>query len=279
MPEHAEIRIMANYINTVTRNKTFVDVFKNPVNKQQFDRSNFPNRFILRAISRGKEIQLRHIPVSNDGTLDESKMVRLTITMGMSGNFVFVEDGRPPKWPMLTWTTDKLDHLDMIDHRRFAKWKVRDFNRKRGYDVVIEHRQFCHTIIDMFDKKHKHLDKPLCEVLLDQRYFNGIGNYLIAEILGRLNVNPFQSLLKLSRSKLNELLHLCFEIPENAFLLGGGQLKDWKNQDDVDKHSFDSWKKFYHNPKCNNVITPTKRRFWYAKKWQKYCKYDIASQS
>lgn len=28
-------------------------------------------------------------------------------------------------------------------------------------------------------------DKPICEVLLNQKYFNGIGNYLRAEILYR----------------------------------------------------------------------------------------------
>lgn len=279
MPEGPEIRIMANYINNVTRNKTFVDVFKNPVNKQKFNRSDFPTRFFLKAVSRGKEIQIRHISISQDGTPDYSKTVRLTITMGMSGNFTYVYDGKSSKWPMLTWTAENADRLDLIDHRRFAKWKVRDFNPRRGYDVVTEHRRFCYTIIDMFDKKHKHLDKPLCEVLLDQRYFNGIGNYLIAEILGRLNVNPFQNLLKLSRSKLNELLNLCCDVPEHAFNVGGAQLKDWKNQNNVDKKIFESWKKFYHNPKCNNIITPTKRRFWYAKKWQNFCKYDLTRQS
>lgn len=28
-------------------------------------------------------------------------------------------------------------------------------------------------------------DKPICEALLNQKYFNGIGNYLRAEILFR----------------------------------------------------------------------------------------------
>lgn len=34
-------------------------------------------------------------------------------------------------------------------------------------------------------------DRPICEVLLNQKYFNGIGNYLRAEILFRLNIPPF----------------------------------------------------------------------------------------
>lgn len=31
----------------------------------------------------------------------------------------------------------------------------------------------------------KAFDRPICEALLDQRFFNGIGNYLRAEILFR----------------------------------------------------------------------------------------------
>ncbi|XP_014025913.1 endonuclease 8-like 1 isoform X2 [Salmo salar] len=34
-------------------------------------------------------------------------------------------------------------------------------------------------------------DRPICEALLNQKYFNGVGNYLRAEILFRLNIPPF----------------------------------------------------------------------------------------
>nr|XP_045372796.1 endonuclease 8-like 1 isoform X2 [Camelus bactrianus] len=38
----------------------------------------------------------------------------------------------------------------------------------------------------------KAFDRPICEALLDQRFFNGIGNYLRAEILHRLRIPPFE---------------------------------------------------------------------------------------
>ncbi|EOA92697.1 Endonuclease VIII-like 1, partial [Anas platyrhynchos] len=38
----------------------------------------------------------------------------------------------------------------------------------------------------------KAFDKPICEALLNQKYFNGIGNYLRAEILYRLKIPPFE---------------------------------------------------------------------------------------
>lgn len=36
----------------------------------------------------------------------------------------------------------------------------------------------------------KAFDRPICEALLDQRFFNGIGNYLRAEILYRSAGRP-----------------------------------------------------------------------------------------
>ena len=39
------------------------------------------------------------------------------------------------------------------------------------------------NILNNLDKNA--FDQPICEVLLNQKYFNGIGNYLRAEILYR----------------------------------------------------------------------------------------------
>ena len=39
--------------------------------------------------------------------------------------------------------------------------------------------------------KDSAFNKAICETLLNQKYFNGIGNYLRAEILYRLKIPPF----------------------------------------------------------------------------------------
>ncbi|KAH0619860.1 hypothetical protein JD844_014232, partial [Phrynosoma platyrhinos] len=49
----------------------------------------------------------------------------------------------------------------------------------------------------------KAFNKPICEALLNQKYFNGIGNYLRAEILYRLKIPPFQE----ARTVLEKLQH------------------------------------------------------------------------
>ena len=48
---------------------------------------------------------------------------------------------------------------------------------------MFEYSKFRSNVIDNLDEKI--FDKPLCEVMHNQKYFNGIGNYLRAEIIFR----------------------------------------------------------------------------------------------
>ena len=48
---------------------------------------------------------------------------------------------------------------------------------------MFEYKEFRSNILDSLEDKI--FDKPLCEVMHNQKYFNGIGNYLRAEIIFR----------------------------------------------------------------------------------------------
>lgn len=54
-----------------------------------------------------------------------------------------------------------------------------------------EYNEFVDNIKKGFSKKPslKTFQSPISEVLLNQKYFNGIGNYLRAEILLRANIH------------------------------------------------------------------------------------------
>lgn len=79
--------------------------------------------------------------------------------------------------------------------------------------------------------------KPICEVLMNQKFFNGIGNYLRAEILFRGSVPPFDparevlealqikqenTSLKI-KSEKPDILELCHTIQKEVLSLGGGK--------------------------------------------------------
>ena len=77
-------------------------------------------------------------------------------------------------------------------------------------------------------------NRAICEVMLNQKYFNGIGNYLRAEILFRLNIQPFEvARLVLQPIKDSDdvgvkregpdLVDLCHALPLEVIGLGAGK--------------------------------------------------------
>lgn len=67
---------------------------------------------------------------------------------------------------------------------RFGRWEVNDsWSPNRGPDPVLEYPAFRENILNSLDNND--FKKPLCELMHNQKYFNGIGNYLRAEIIYR----------------------------------------------------------------------------------------------
>ena len=91
---------------------------------------------------------------------------------------------------------------------------------------------------------------------MNQRWFNGIGNYLRAEILYRADINPFMS----GREALTnhqDIFKLCKSVSEMAYLIGGGKVKN-------------NWGDFmlcYGNPAMATIMDKNGRRFWFNPIW------------
>jgi endonuclease VIII-like 1 len=265
MPELAELRLTADYINQEAQNRVFTSVKKNPVHKGKEVEIPF-NGFTISAESRGKELMLTLTQYNSQ------HQVKLLMTMGMSGHFNWVETGVISKHSHLRFQSAD-GSLDFVDVRRFGKWKlVEDWSDNRGPDPTQQFQDFVRNVKANLHKKD--FDKPICEVLMNQKWFNGIGNYLRAEILYRMDINPFMTARE-ALTKHTNIFSLCRTIPETAYLLGGGELKDWKNPfifetvEDVKQ----GWKEFmlcYGNPAMATMIDNNGkgRRFWYHPKWK-----------
>jgi endonuclease VIII-like 1 len=268
MPELAELKLTADYINQEGNGRIFSKIKKNPVHKGAdiFEEIDFP--FVLSAESRGKELMLKisQVPTNQDG----SKVFYLMMGMGMAGHFNWVPPGTISKHSHLKFVAED-GSLDFVDVRRFGNWKWGFWNKDRGPDPTEQFQDFVRNIKDNLHKKD--FDKPIHEVLMNQRWFNGIGNYLRAEILYRVDVNPFISARE-ALTQHPEIFTLCRMIPTQAYLLGGGELKDWKNpfQFETLEEVKMGWKEFmkcYGNPTMATVIDKGGRRFWYDPKWNK----------
>ena len=262
MPELAEVKLTADYVNRMVAEKTFFEVRKNPSHKGKlFDH---PESFKISAISRGKEFKLL---LEHSGGTEH-----LLMTMGMSGYFKVTPTGEEIKHSHLMFDSEDGTTLSFVDVRRFGKWSFNDWNKDRGPDPVQEYNVFVNHIMTNLLKRD--FDKPLHEVLMNQKYFNGIGNYLRAEILYRLDINPFQPARDVILSpKVKELFELCRDIPNQAYLLGGGNLYTWETPQELEMHtsigSWADWMKCYGNKEMCSEMDNIGRRFWFDPKWKK----------
>lgn len=257
MPELAELKLTAQFINEASKGKIFTNIRKNPDHKGEMFEVPFQD-FTLNAKSRGKELVVYINKINSD------EVVPLRMTMGMAGHFRWVPPGVLSKHSHLKFYSDE-GTLDFVDIRRFGKWKLgHEWSDNRGPDPTEEWDAFVKNIEDNLHKSA--FDKPICEVLMNQQYFNGIGNYLRAEILFRVgDANPFMSAREAIKQHPS-ILKYCKALPLYAFSLGGGKIKDWKNpfNEAQDKSTFFLC---YSQNVMSNVIDKGGRRFWYDPKW------------
>jgi endonuclease VIII-like 1 len=256
MPELAELKFTSDYVNQVSEGVTFVKAEKNPIHK--CDDLNIPfTKFKIKAKSKGKEMVLYFLDHYSD------KFVTVRITMGMSGHFKLTHTGEEAKHSHLKFYSDADTTLSFVDVRRFGKWKQGlSWSENRGPDPTTEYKEFWDKVMTNLTK----LKKPLFEMLMDQKYFNGIGNYLRAEIIFRAgDVDPFLP-AGMQFARYPKLLDLCRDIPLLAYAKGGGSIKDWDNPfgDEAIQERF---MLCYGNAEMSKRKDRNGRTFWYDPKW------------
>ena len=256
MPELAELKFTSDYVNEVSEGMTYVGVKKNPVHKG--DELEIPfEKFKVKAQSKGKEMVLYILDKGSD------QLIPIRMTMGMAGHFKLTNTGQEPKHAHLKFFRNDGTTLSFVDVRRFGKWKQGlAWSENRGPDPTTEYDMFWTKIMTNLTK----LNKPLYETLMDQKYFNGIGNYLRAEIIYRAeDVDPFLP-AGMQIAKYPKILELCRDIPLLAYAKGGGSIKDWDNP--FGENSIqEKFMLCYGNDTMAKRKDRNGRTFWYDKKW------------
>ncbi|XP_023241242.1 endonuclease 8-like 1 isoform X1 [Centruroides sculpturatus] len=259
MPEGPEIYLTSCYINEVCKNRIFEgSVEKSDVNKNPDIPWNCKYR--ISATSRGKELKLSLIHVKN------VKKLNILMRFGMTGSFKFTDADSLPKHSHLRFYTSNKKSpkvLSFVDPRRFGKWEISDeWSSDRGPDPMFQYEDFRKNVL--LNLSQSIFSKPICEVLLNQKYFNGIGNYLRAEILYRAQIPPFDEartvLETLNISEDNaedDILHLCKIIPLEVVNLHGNKYLE-------DSEDFYSWLRCYENKNMNTMKDSNNRTIWFS---------------
>jgi endonuclease VIII-like 1 len=261
MPEIAEVRIMSEYVNHYSEGKKFKKLYHVEKGNIPID-SELIEGFYVKSDSNGKELSLR--------VYHDVADLKFSVFMGMSGNWKWVPTEKWNDTKYIRMRLDSTDGYSLLLYGSYMgpKYRLGGFTGvKRGPDPTKEFDKFKKNIID--NLHNKVFDKPICESILDQKYFNGVGNYIRSTILYYLDVNPFESARKVITNN-PEILDLCKDIPLKAYELNGGQLRDWSNPFSGDDVEFKKWV-FYQ--KGLKVKDKTGRTFWFDPKWKDLCPY------
>ncbi|NWY71004.1 NEIL1 Endonuclease, partial [Erithacus rubecula] len=235
--------------------------------------------YSISAIARGKELRLTLSaldPAAGPPPQD------LVFRFGMSGSFRLCPAAELPRHAHLRFLTRESPPraLCFVDPRRFGSWRLGDaWQAERGPCVISEYQAFRENVLKNLDDRA--FDKPICEALLNQKYFNGIGNYLRAEILYRLKIPPFEkartvlealkeqemrkkdpSLTLSKKVKLRQenpdLLELCHTVPKEVI---AAELLDPEHTDNY--AAFKNWLQCYLVPGMSSLRDRSGRTIWF----------------
>lgn len=265
MPELAEIKIMAEFLNSYS-DKILYLTPRSPVGFANFD-SLYGLPFKISADSRGKELKL-DINVDYKGKFKnffDSPAPSYYFMMGMTGNWMLAPKTDKVPHTRLSFDIDGEDNkLVLTDVRKFVKIRIdTQWSSKRGPCPVNEYDEFKAHVKNNLTKFKK---DTIAELLLNQKYFNGIGNYLRAEILYKANIIPWANAYDVlnDTKSFNKIIKLCKDMPMEVYNLGGGQIKNWKNPYQKDPQLFADWQQVYRKGK--SYEDKKGRTVWYDPK-------------
>ena len=75
------------------------------------------------------------------------------------------------------------------------KQKLKDIIREEIKKILKEALPITLNTSKLDNQYKKVFDKPICEAILDQNYFNGIGNYLRSTLLYYLDINLYKLII------------------------------------------------------------------------------------
>eukprot|EP01089_Gocevia_fonbrunei_P013208 TRINITY_DN3322_c0_g1_i1.p1 TRINITY_DN3322_c0_g1~~TRINITY_DN3322_c0_g1_i1.p1 ORF type:complete len:424 (-),score=85.21 TRINITY_DN3322_c0_g1_i1:67-1167(-) len=178
----------------------------------------------MKADSRGKELRISIISESSDVGI-----VYVTFAHGLNGKWVCCSNeqakSKYAKGHYVHFQTTDGYSICFTDGQKIGRWVLGSWGDDRSPDPLLEFDAFRRNVIN--NTSSRSFNKQICDVLLNQSYFNGIGNYLRAEILFRARVD-FNALAKdlfeahdgKCSFKGELILALCNKIPQEVLDLG-----------------------------------------------------------
>lgn len=228
MPEGPETKVIADQLNATSSGAILQQI---TVLSGRYERHGEPEGLALVNTLDGLLIE----SVQSKGkfiyfTLQGGKYI--FNTLAMTGSWMWVSGDKVPKHARLRLDTSK-GPLLFIDARNFGTLKVVEgeqlLSRKLdslGWDPLRVSSRRCP--IDLFMHKMQST-RSVCEVLMDQSIFAGVGNYIKAEVLYRAKISPHRLANTLRREEWEEVRIHVADVMRESYAAGGTTIRDYRD--------------------------------------------------
>ena len=238
MPELPEVEVVKKSLATKLKNLTIkrVKIINNKlrykIDSRQFNK--IKSQKIISIQRRSKYL-----------LINLEKNFTILAHLGMTGKFFIINDNKKYKtsfYYSLSKNDTKHDHLTFFlsrkikliynDVRKFGFIKIYSSNDVFNCEHLVSlgpeplSKKFNLSYFEkyIFNKKTK-----IKDLLMDQKFVAGLGNIYCNEVLFLCRINPHESIKKISKEKIKEVIKYTKKTLKKAILLGGSSLKNFSN--------------------------------------------------
>ena len=169
---------------------------------------------------------------------------------------------------------DSKKEIFFKDVRKFGKMRIitkSEFDEKHNPDYDLLNKSYnLKNHLNYLTREIKK-QKSICSIIMDQRYFPGVGNYIKSESLYTSKIHPEEKWGNLNQVMRINLITNTQRIMTKSYESGGAELKDFKNPFNTSKFQLQIYGKKYTNQ--NNLVTSKEtsdyRKTWFCTKEQK----------
>tara|TARA_B110001469_G_scaffold85202_1_gene80641 strand:+ start:4273 stop:5082 length:810 start_codon:yes stop_codon:yes gene_type:complete len=229
MPEGPEVKSMIDQLNSIVKNKLLNSI---TINSGRYSKKtpDYFNDFTKNLPSKLSSVNCKGKFIY----LEFENGWKIWNTLGMTGG----------------WKKNKTKHSHLIfefnnitlyfeDMRNFGTFKfnnsITDFNKKiksLGTDIFEE--DFTLEYVTNILKTKKYQKKTIVVILMNQKLFCGVGNYLKAEILYSCKISPHRIVEDLTVSDIKNIYTNTKKISYISYKHGGASVRDYSNLDHKD---------------------------------------------
>ena len=170
--------------------------------------------------------------------------------------------------------SDNQKELFFKDVRKFGNMKIITQSEKNEkfnstFDILSESYDLKNHIKYLKEKIKD--EKSICSLIMDQKFFPGIGNYIKSEVLYLSKIHTEEKWKNLKSRKITTLIKNIQQVMYSSYTSGGAELKDFKNPFNESEFRLKIYgKKFTdkNNPVIS-LLTSDSRKSWICTKNQK----------